>query len=115
MTRPSRPMGLPDAMLVDRRAPEPEKWHLSKNVPISLIVTLLVIAFSGVQAFFKHERDIDLLKAAQVANYSTLREADATQTNQFRDALTLLREQYRSLDQKIDRLIERDMEIKKSH
>ena len=111
MVRNSRPMDL-QAGFVERRAPEPEKWHLSKSIPIGLIITLLVIAFSGVQAFFKHERDIDLLKAAQASNFTILANADISQISNFKDALSQLREQYTQLNSKIDRLIEVQMTVK---
>ena len=110
MVRNSRPMDLPDdgseRRGVDRRAAPPEKWHLKKELSMSLIVVLLGYGFLGVQAFFKHERDIELLKAGQAANFTILSDADIAMVGNFKDALSQLREQYNQLNAKLDRLIE---------
>ena len=81
MTRISRSAALPDdsgddRRNGDRRATGPEKWHLKKELSLSLIVVLLGYGFLGVQAFFKHERDIELLKAGMSANFTILTNAD---------------------------------------
>ena len=90
----------------DRRSPQPEKWHLKKEITVGFVFGFALLAFSGVQAFYKHEREIDLLKASVNANFTILANANAAQDRSFKDALSQLREQYTSLNAKIDRLIE---------
>lgn len=86
----------------DRRAPEPVGWHLDKRVPISLIITIMIIAGSGIGAFFKHETSIELLKAG----FEVLHDRDLKQENDFREALSQMRDLYKEMNAKLDRLIE---------
>ena len=90
----------------DRREPPAEaQWHLDKKVPLSLIFALLVQTVVVVIALQDVKKDVELLKAAQIV----LRERDSQQSNDLHDAMAQVREQFRTLNDKMDRLIERGM------
>lgn len=95
----SRPMAFPE----DRRAPVDLGWHLDKKVPITLILSLFALGGTGINAYYKHERDIDLMKA----RFEALEKADSSQLEQFHEGMAQVREQYKELNAKLDRLIER--------
>lgn len=87
----------------ERRAPEPLGWHLDKKVPVSIILTMLGLSISGFLAFADLKRDVELLKAGA----AVLHERDNKTESDIRDALAQVREQYRELSAKLDRVIER--------
>ncbi len=87
----------------DRRAPEPVGWHLDKKVPVSIILTMLCLALTGFWGFADLKKDVELLKAST----QTLHERDNKQESDIHDALAQIREQYRDLSIKLDRLVER--------
>jgi hypothetical protein len=99
----------------DRRAPEtlplqPEKnegWHLDKKVPISLIAGMIAQVFIGAwwvtSQLAEQRKDLELVKA----DITVLHQRDTTNSDAVREALKLMQEQYRLLDNKLDRLIER--------
>ena len=90
----------------DRRDPPAEaQWHLDKKVPLSLIFALLVQTIVIVISFQDVKKDVELLKAAQVV----LRDRDIQQSSDLHDAMSQVREQFRTLNDKMDRLIERDV------
>lgn len=87
-----------------RREPEPQGWHLDKKVPISIIFTIIGLAITGFMGFADLKRDVELLKANSVV----LHERDTKQENDIRYALEQVREQYKELSAKLDRLSERE-------
>ncbi len=78
-------------------------WHLSKSVPITLIVA--IIAQTGALVWFisKIDSRITNLETAVVLQ----RERDNTQDAAAREALASLRSDIKEVDRKLDRLIER--------
>jgi hypothetical protein len=88
----------------DRRYPPAEsQWHLDKKVPLSLIFALVVQTVIVVIAFQDVKRDVELLKAAQVV----LHERNAQQSNDMRESMAQVRDQFKTLNEKMDRIIER--------
>jgi hypothetical protein len=96
----------------DRRAPttqpmqqEASGWHLDKKVPLGLIFTILVQAGMVVWAIADIKKDVEVLKA----NQAMLAQQDVRQVTDLRDALSAMREQFTSVNAKLDRLIERQI------
>lgn len=87
----------------DRRAPGPDSWHLDKKVPISLIFTIIVQAGMVIWAIADIKKDVELLKQDTAA----LHNRDAQQSDNLRDAIKMMQDQFARLDSKLDRLIER--------
>ena len=93
----------------DRRYPTSEsQWHLDKKVPLSLIFALLVQTVIVVVAFQDVKKDVELLKANQIV----LHDRDTTQSNDLHDAMSQVRDQFKALNDKMDRLIERGAQHK---
>ena len=88
----------------NRREPEPQGWHLDKKVPISIIFTIIGLAISGFMGFADLKKDVELLKA----NSIVLHDRDNKQESDIRYAIEQVREQYKELSSKLDRLSERD-------
>ena len=90
----------------DRRAlaPPPELgWHLDKKVPLSLIFAMIVQVIVVTMFFADIKRDVELLKA-KTESIEQRYESDKLT---LRDNLAILRDQFKSMDAKLDRLIER--------
>ncbi len=87
----------------DRRAPVDKGWHLDKKVPLSLIFAMLVQAGMVIVAITDIKKDVEVLKTQVFAQESR----DARQDADMKEAMALLRDQLSSLNQKMDRLIER--------
>ena len=94
MTEPKQP---------DRRAPVDHGWHLDKKVPLSLIFAMLVQAGMVIVAISDIKKDVEFLKMQVRAQA----DRDARQDTDMKEAMTLLRESLGTLNNKIDRLIER--------
>ena len=88
----------------DRRTHEAGGWHLDKKVPLSLIFAMLVQAGMVIWAIADIKKDVEVLKAQS----TTQNQRDARQDADMQGAMTLLRESLRNLNDKLDRLIERD-------
>ena len=86
-----------------RKAPRLE-WHLRQDVIASIIVTLVTLALSGFWGFADLKKDVEVIKARQTSQT----ERDAKQDTDIKDSLLILREQYRDLSIKLDRLIEKE-------
>jgi hypothetical protein len=80
-----------------------ENWHLDKKVPITLIFVLLTQAAAGLWFISDIKKDVELLKQDTAA----LHLRDTQNSDSLRDAMRLMQEQFRLLDAKLDRLIER--------
>jgi hypothetical protein len=78
-------------------------WHLSKSVPVTLIVA--IIAQTGALIWFisKIDSRITSLESTVILQ----RERDNSQDAAQREALSSLRSDIREVDRKLDRLIER--------
>jgi len=84
---------------------EASGWHLDKKVPLGLIFTILVQAGMVVWAIADIKKDVEVLKA----NQAMLAQQDVRQVTDLRDALSAMREQFTSVNAKLDRLIERQI------
>lgn len=82
---------------------EETSWHLSKSVPVTLIVA--IIAQTGCLVWFisKVDSRITALESTVVLQ----RERDNSQDAAAREALASLRSDIKEVDRKLDRLIER--------
>lgn len=88
----------------ERRHREDHGWHLDKKVPLSLIFAMIVQAGMVIWAIADIKKDVEILKA-QSTNQA---QRDNRQDADMQGAMTLLRESLRNLNDKMDRLIERD-------
>lgn len=88
----------------DRRAHDEPGWHLDKKVPLSLIFAMIVQGAMVVWAIADIKKDVEILKAQS----ATQVQRDNRQDQDMQGAMTLLRESLRNLNDKLDRLIERD-------
>jgi Tfp pilus assembly protein PilO len=89
-----------------RRAQHPPQeagWHLDKKVPLSLIAAMIAQVIVVTMFFADIKRDVELLKA-KTESIENRYDADKLT---LRDNLSILRDQFKSMDQKLDRLIER--------
>lgn len=87
----------------DRRAPVEQGWHLDKKVPLSLIFAMLVQAAMVITAIVDLKKDVEVLKSQVI----TQANRDARQDLDMKEAMTLLRDSLATLNDKLDRLIER--------
>ena len=87
----------------DRRAAVEQGWHLDKKVPLSLIFAMLVQAGIVIAAISDIKKDVEILKSQVLAQVSR----DARQDADMKETMALLRDQLSTLNQKLDRLIER--------
>ena len=88
----------------NRRAPEPQGWHLDRKVPLTLIFAMLVQAAMVILAVADIKKDVELLKADNVV----LHQRDTQQQVDNNAALALIRQQLERFEGKLDRLIERN-------
>lgn len=86
----------------DRRAADPDKWHLDKKVPITLIFALLTYGVAGLWAFAETKKDIEILKVNNVEQ----RERDRRQDDQTTAGLAIVRSQLERMESKMDRVLE---------
>ena len=87
----------------DRRAPQPESWHLKKEVNLSMIISLIGVAVACVMGYADLKRDIELIKADALV----LHQRDNQQGDDLDKAISTLQAHYVRMDGKLDRLIER--------
>jgi hypothetical protein len=80
-----------------------EHWHLDKKVPLTLIFAMMAQAGAVIWAVADIKKDVELVKA----DITNLHRDDAKQTEELRNSLRTVQEQYLRLDGKLDRLIER--------
>jgi hypothetical protein len=81
----------------------PEGWHLDKKVPLSLIFAMIAQVVVVVWAVAGIKSDVDLLKADNLV----LHQRDSQQAADIKDTLTQLREQYKDISDRLNRLIEK--------
>ena len=86
----------------DRRAKEPESWHLDKRVPLTLLMMMAAQVVAVIMFFADIKRDVELLKA----DVQVLHTHDKAQSEESKESTALLRGQLDKLEVKIDRLIE---------
>jgi hypothetical protein len=88
----------------ERRRAE-DKWRIDKTVSPSIIVTIVTFIVTGTLAYSDLKRSDDLLKA----DNSTLHLQMAHMESAEQDTLSQISAQYKELDHKVDRLIERQI------
>ena len=84
-------------------APPDVGWHLDKKVPLTLIFAMMVQAAMVVWAIADIKKDVEVLKMQSAAQAAR----DTRQDDEMHEAMRLLREQFMSMNAKLDRLIER--------
>jgi hypothetical protein len=80
-----------------------DQWHLDKKVPLSLIFAMIVQGGMVILAIADIKKDVEVLKADTI----NLHQRAAAQNDSFKEAMQVMRDQFRNLDSKLDRLIER--------
>ena len=89
----------------NRRATEPPGWHLDKKVPISLILTVILLAVGGMSAYGDLKREIALMQS----DIGTLKKADDRQADALKDSLGSMQSQLNRMEANLYRLIERSV------
>lgn len=87
------------------RAPTELGWHLKKEVNLSIIISVIGIAVAAITGYTDLRKDIELIKA----DTAVLHQRDTQNADDIRSTLKATQEHYARLEQKIDRLIERNM------
>lgn len=87
----------------ERRTPEPQGWHLKKEVNLSLIISVIGIAIACVTGYTDLKRDVALIQADLVGMHKKDIELAAEDDKN----LVVIRAQYDRMEGKLDRLIER--------
>ena len=87
----------------ERRAPEPQGWHLKKEVNLSLIISVVGITIACVTGYTDLKRDVALIQADLVVMHKKDTELAAEDDKN----LVVIRAQYARMEGKLDRLIER--------
>jgi predicted component of type VI protein secretion system len=82
---------------------EPTGWHLKKEVNVSLIISVVGIAVACVTGYTNLQKDIALIQADLVSMHVKDRELTTIDDRN----LETVRVQYNRLENKLDRLIER--------
>ena len=89
--------------------PSDNHWHLDKKVPISIIMVLLTQFVGGLWIIADIKKDVEVLKSI-----STLQVArDQRQDSDSLETKTLIRQDIREVNGKLDRLIERPLAVNK--
>ncbi len=81
-----------------------ESWHLAKEVPLTLIVTVVIQTVGVVWYLAEMKKDIELLKA----DTAYLHQKNTQNSTDLQASMTLMRAQFDKVDAKLDRLIERE-------
>lgn len=87
----------------NRRASDPQGWHLKKEVNLSIIISIVGVGIACVTGYTDLRKDIELIKADQ----AVLHQADNRMSTDMKDDIRLLQDQISRMDAKLDRLIER--------
>jgi len=82
---------------------EPTGWHLKKEVNVSLIISVVGIAVACITGYTNLQKDIALIQADLVSMHGKDRELALVDDRN----IEALRVQYNRLENKLDRLIER--------
>ena len=95
---------------IDRRSvppvdqpPEPQGWHLKKEVNLSIIISLIGVGVACVAGYYDLKRDIELIKADAVV----LHQRDSRIEVDNKEAMRQLQAHMERMELKLDRLIER--------
>ena len=100
------PQQYPHPVFIDRRSmppQDPQGWHIDKKVPVSTILAILSMSLTGMWGFADLKKDVALIQA----NAIVLRDHDLKLEVDTHEAIVTIRDQYRDLNAKIDRVIER--------
>ncbi len=87
---------------LDRRKTD-QGWHLKKEVNLTVIISVIVLAVSLVTGYTDLKKDIELIKQEQ----SALRDTDRETRETLREIVLRFGSQIEKIDGKLDRLIEK--------
>ena len=87
----------------DRRAAPDLGWHLDKKVPLTLIFAMLCQGAMVIWAIADIKKDVELLRADSIV----LHQRDSHQSTDLHESVSLVREQYLEISDRLQRLIER--------
>ncbi len=87
----------------ERRTPEPQGWHLKKEVNLSLIISVIGIAIACITGYTDLKRDVALIQA----DLLSIHQKDVELAVQDDKNMIVIRAQYDRMESKLDRLIER--------
>lgn len=93
-----------DARFEKRRAED--KWRIDKSISPALIITAVTFIVSGVMAYADLKRNDDLLKAETSNLHGLFTHMEKSE----QESLDQVSAQYDSLNAKVDRLIERQIQ-----
>jgi len=82
-----------------------EHWHLDKKVNLSHMVTTMILLISGVV----YVGDIDTKVEKQGIQIESLQEKVEQQRDDTKSMFTQLRSDMKGIDQKLDKLIDREL------
>lgn len=75
-------------------------WHLDKKIPISFIVSLVLLTVSGFSAYRELKTDVELVKANNVM----LGQVDARMTAEHQASLVAIATQLTTINSRMDQL-----------
>lgn len=87
---------------LDRRKTD-QRWHLKKEVSLSVIISVIGVAIAGMTAYSDLKKDIALIKSDVVS----LRETDTETRETLRETVVRFNTTIDKIDAKLDRIIER--------
>lgn len=82
---------------------EQTHWHLKKEIQLGHVISTIIFAASGLFYVTKMDQRIAVIESQMVSQ----KDRDMMQDRQHSEALALIREQMKSMDGKLDRLVER--------
>ena len=82
-----------------------EHWHLSKSISIGHLMTTLAVVLSG----FVYISDIDTQVQKQGVQIQAMRDSQSAERQVTESMFNRLREDMKSINTKLDKLIEREL------
>ncbi len=89
---------------VNRREEAPQGWHLKKEVNLTIIISVIGIAITAVMGYADLKRDVALIQADNLVLHSI----DARMLSEVREDRVVIRENFKDISLKLDRLVERE-------
>ena len=97
---------------MSNHVPSREPWHIKREIQLGHILTTLTISVVAVMYVGKIDQRIALVESAQGQLNATQRDRDERQDRQSNESVSLLRNDLREVNGKLDRLIERGRSTK---
>lgn len=85
----------------------PHGWHLKRELQLGHIISTLALAASAAVYIVKMDQRLAVIETSVAASMTAQAQRDARQDEAATRADTLIRDQLKSIDGKLDRLIER--------